>query len=163
MSWFKRKPKVSAQALIKERIDTGFGDTRDTIASLMEKVGVQPDEQEMLIFSALSPLISMTLAGLDESIRLRYITAAIQKMEDINPGAGQHLENRFHQYIEAFTLDIAAGKGHLAPEMYTLALENMLGKADEGVVLARMSLVLVYMKTIISVDVPFLKEFRVVP
>ena len=125
MSWFKRKPKVSAQALIKGRIDTGFGDTRDTIASLMEKVGVQPDEQEMLIFSALSPLISMTLAGLDERIRLRYITAAIQRMEATNPAAGQHLKYRFQQYNHAFALDIAANKGHLAPEMFTRALGSV--------------------------------------
>jgi len=163
MSWFKRKPKVRAQALIKDWIDKGFGDKRDAIASLLEKTGMRSDERELIIFSALGPLISMTLAGLDENIRLSYIAAAIEKMETITPDSGQHLKSRFRQYHEAFVMDIAAEKTHLAPSMITLALGNMLGKADESVVLARMVLVTVYMKVIISVDVPFLKKFRVVP
>jgi len=161
MSWFRRKIKVGAVPFITDRVEKAFGDEAESIRSALRSAKVETSEEELLAYSAFNQLSAMTLAGLSQSVRYRFVEEAIYAFEERFPGRGEHIQQRLAQYSEAFGRDAALGKEALAPNLLGRALDAMIGASDESVVAARMALVFVQ-RACLEATVPFYKDLKVI-
>lgn len=88
------------------------------------------------------PLLAMSLAHIEENIQRGYAAeVALQLERKFTKGSEEHFQERVLEYLAAFNKDLSEGKAHLAPATITAALNNIVGKSDESVVLCRMGLV----------------------
>lgn len=161
MRWFRRKINVGAAPFIADRVEKAFGEDAESIRSALRSANVEASEEELLAYSAFNQLSAMTLAGLSQAVRYRFVEESVYAFEKLFPGRGEHLQQRLAQYSEAFGQNAALGKEAFAPNLLGRALDAMLGTSDESVVAARMALVFVQ-RACLEAKVPFYKDLKVI-
>lgn len=163
MGFFKRKTRVTPEAFIAHEAERSATNKPDNIRELFlaSQTKVQSD-LELTIFAAFIPFLAMSLAHLKEKVQKGYAAqVGLELDRRFGEGAGEQFNERVLEYLAAFYKDIAEGKAHLAPATLNAALNNIVGRSDESVVLCRMGLVKVLLPTL-QVDADFFKELEFV-
>lgn len=160
MGWFKRKVKVNADFLIRDRVEKAFDEEKASLLKALAASKAKPNDMEASIYAAFQELLAMKMAGLDSDIRAAYAEQAYQFLKNSDPNQADSMKQRFTEYTMAFEQDVADENPHLAPTLIGQGLENMLGASDESVVLSRLALVMTH-KACVEATVPFYKDLSI--
>jgi len=161
MGLFKRKVRVTPEAFIVHEADKSVTKKPNDLKELFSAThtAIQND-MELIFFAAFMPLLAMSLANLKDNIKSGYVSQVAAQLNSMfSEGVGEKYQKRNLEYLAAFDSDIAEGKAHLTPAMVTAALNNIVGKSDESVVMCRLGLVKVLLPTL-KVDVDFYKDLK---
>ena len=161
MRLFKRKIRVKKEEFVGHQAEHAVVESSQNLRELFasSKVDIRSG-LELSMFAAFLPLLAMSLADLDTDVQRGYVSLVAVHLDEKFSGSNMHrFQERVLQYLKAFDDDIAKGQAHLLPQTLTLALENIVGRSDESVVMGRIGLV----KTVpakIKINVEFFRDLK---